>query len=154
MAEQTGLSDLCGEDTELAQEVIQLLVAMGGRLGQHFAARAAEFGLSMAEGKVLLALEPGDPVPMRVLARKLNYDASNLTGVVDRLENRGRVERRTSPGDRRIKAIALTAAGLRVRDDLWRRLRSDGGPVDTLTDTQLRDLRRLLRLALDDGGKH
>jgi DNA-binding MarR family transcriptional regulator len=138
-------------DTELAQEVIQLLLAMGGRLGQHFASRAAEFELSAAEGKVLLALECGDPLSMRALARKLSYDASNLTGIVDRLEGRALATRRTDPDDRRIKAISLTAAGQRVRDDLWHRLRSDAGPVGVLTGTQLGDLRGLLLLAL--GGK-
>jgi len=45
-------------DDHLAQEVIQLLVAMSGRLSQHFAARADEFGLSTGEGKLLLALAP------------------------------------------------------------------------------------------------
>lgn len=131
------------------KEVVELLLAMGGRIGQHFTARAAEFELSMADGKVLLALEPDDPLPMRALARKLNYDASNLTGVVDRLEDREIVERRPDPGDRRIKTITLTARGLHTQESLWRRLRADAGPVRALTNTQLHELRQLLHLALD-----
>lgn len=133
-----------------AYEVIQLLVAMSGRLSQHFAARAAEFGLSTPEGKVLLALEAGDPLSMRALARKLRFDASNLTGIVDKLEDRGAVERRPDPSDRRVKTIAATEQGRQLRERLSHRLRADAGPVRALTEDQLRDLRTLLQLAMND----
>jgi DNA-binding MarR family transcriptional regulator len=52
---------------------------------------------------------------MRGLAGRLHYDASNLTNPVDRLEARGVVERHALPGDRRVKALRLTAAGRRLR---------------------------------------
>jgi DNA-binding MarR family transcriptional regulator len=133
----------------LAQEVIQQLVAMSGRLTQFFASRAAEFGLSTGEGKVLLNLQPGETSPMRTLARRLGYDASNLTGIIDRLEDRGALERRAEPADRRVKAIALTDRGQRLRDDFSRRLTADAGPVEPLTEAQLRELRRLLNRALE-----
>jgi len=38
--------------------------------------------------KVLLSLVPGVAVPMRSLAERLDYDASNLTTLVDRLQRR------------------------------------------------------------------
>jgi DNA-binding MarR family transcriptional regulator len=123
---------------------------MSGRLSQHFAARAAEFGLSTAEGKVLLALEPGGTLSMRALARKLGYDASNLTGIVDKLEDRGAVERRADPSDRRVKTIATTEQGRQLRQLLSHRLREDPGPVKALTVSQLGDLRKLLQLAMED----
>lgn len=134
-----------------AHEVIQLLVVMSGRLSQHFAARAAEFGLATAEGKVLLALVPGTPLSMRALARKLGYDASNLTGIVDKLEDRGAVERHADPTDRRVKVITPTQRGGELRERLWQRLRTDAGPVSALTEPELRELRGLLRRAMDDG---
>jgi DNA-binding MarR family transcriptional regulator len=133
----------------LGQEVVQLLVAMSARLGQHFAARTGEFGLSPGEGKVLLHLEPGETLPMRALARKLHFDASNLTGLVDKLEDRGAVERRADPDDRRVKAIAATEAGLDLRERLWERLSADAGAVDSLTESQLRELRDLLKQAIE-----
>lgn len=145
VASTTGPSD---PPAHLAHEVIQLLVAMSGRLSQHFGARAAEFGLSTAEGKVLLALEPGDTLSMRALARKLGYDASNLTGIVDKLEDRGAVERRIDRSDRRVKAIAATEQGRQLRERLSRRLRTDAGPVSALTGSELHDLRRLLHIAM------
>lgn len=132
-----------------AHEVLQLLVAMSGRLGRHFAARAAECGLAAAEGKVLLALDPDDPLSMRALARKLGYDASNLTGVVDRLEDRGAVERHVDPSDRRVKTISPTERGGQLREQLSHLLRTDAGPVKALNDAQLHELRRLLHLAME-----
>lgn len=138
------------DQAHLAQEVIQLLVAMSGRLSQHFAARAAEFDLSPGEAKVLLSLQPDETVPMRALARRLRYDASNLTGIVDRLEERGAVERRTDPADRRVKAIAATEQGLHLRARFSRRLSADAGPVKTLSEPQLRELRKLLEHAIGD----
>lgn len=147
MARTTGQPD---PPAHLAHEVIQLLVAMSGRLSQHFGTRAAEFGLSTAEGKVLLALEAGEQLSMRALARKLGYDASNLTGIVDKLEDRGAVERRIDRSDRRVKAITATEQGRQLRECLSHRLRTDAGPVSALTDPELHDLRRLLQIAMDD----
>lgn len=78
--------------------------------------------------------ELGDQVLGEQLARRLGYDASNLTGIVDKLEDRGAVERRADPTDRRVKAIAATEHGLGIRENLSQRLRTDAGPVKALTD--------------------
>jgi Mn-dependent DtxR family transcriptional regulator len=47
------------------------------------------------------------------LARSLHCHDSNVTGLVDRLEQRGLIERQSNPNDRRVKLIALTKAGER-----------------------------------------
>ena len=52
---------------------------------------------------------------MSRLAGTLSCDASNVTGLIDRLESRGLVERRASATDRRVKALQLTSAGKKVR---------------------------------------
>jgi DNA-binding MarR family transcriptional regulator len=139
-------------ESHLTQEVLQLLVTMGGRLKQRFATRAAEFDLSMSEAKVLMALDPDEALPMRALARKLDYDASNLTGIVDGLEERGAVERRVDESDRRVKAVVLTDRGLQIREALSLRLAEDAGPVGALNHEQLEELRSLLQLAIGDKG--
>ncbi len=41
-----------------------------------------------------------------------------LTWLVDRLEERGLVERRTPPNDRRVKTIMTTALGIKTREML------------------------------------
>ncbi|WET82478.1 MarR family transcriptional regulator [Amycolatopsis sp. QT-25] len=135
--------------TPLSYEVIQLLVEMSARLSRNFAARAAELNLTAAEGKVLLALEPKATLSMRGLARKLGYDASNLTGIIDKLEDHGLVGRHTDRADRRIKNIMATDEGARVRDGLAQRLREDAGPVSALTEPELHELRALLVRAMD-----
>src|SRR5947199_6006644 len=63
---------------------------------------AAEFQLSAAQCHVLRVIEPDRALPMRRLADALACDASNVTGLVDRLEARGLVERRASADDRRV----------------------------------------------------
>jgi DNA-binding MarR family transcriptional regulator len=56
------------------------------------------------------------------LARSLHCHDSNVTGLVDRLEQRGLIERQSNPKDRRVKLIALTKAGETLRDRLSERL--------------------------------
>jgi DNA-binding MarR family transcriptional regulator len=81
---------------------------------------------------------------MRSLAAQLNYDASNLSVLVDRLERRGAVERRPDPGDRRVKALVLTPEGERLREAFWRDLVEDAEPLSPLTGDGLRELAALL----------
>jgi DNA-binding MarR family transcriptional regulator len=120
------------------------LLAVAERLRQNWAAHAAAAGLSTAQVNALLTLEPGQAVPMRSLAARLDYDASNLSVLVDRLERRGAIERRPDPGDRRVKALALTAEGERLRAAFWRDLVEDPGPLAPLADADLPALAALL----------
>jgi DNA-binding MarR family transcriptional regulator len=57
---------------------------------------------------------------MRAMADALNVDASMVTWLVDRLEERGLVERRSLPTDRRVKTLALTPLGVQTRARLSR----------------------------------
>ena len=120
------------------------LLTIAERLRQNWAAHAAAAGLSTAQVNALLTLEPGTAVPMRSLAARLDYDASNLSVLVDRLERRGAVERRPDPGDRRVKALALTPEGERLRAAFWRDLVEDPAPLDELADADLTALATLL----------
>src|SRR3984893_3601345 len=88
----------------------------------HFAAAVAELDLAPMQAKSLHELNVDPPISMRELAERLKSDPSNVTGLVDRLEARGLVERRPDPNDRRIKGLALTAAGERLREQLFARL--------------------------------
>jgi DNA-binding MarR family transcriptional regulator len=80
---------------------------------------ADEEGLSTAQLDVLRRLRHHGPTPMRRLAERMNCEASNLTGLVDRLETRGLVERRPDPADRRVRLLALTDEGNRVSQASW-----------------------------------
>src|SRR3954463_3323962 len=57
-----------------------------------------EFGLSPVQCHVLHLIEPEQPTPMNRLAAALSCDASNVTGLVDRLESRGGVQRQAATG--------------------------------------------------------
>ncbi len=57
---------------------------------------AAEFDLAPMQMLALKNLEPGSELPTSSLAQLLHCDASNVTGIVDRLESRGLIERRPS----------------------------------------------------------
>jgi len=120
------------------------LLSVADRLRQNWAAHAAAVGLSPAQVTALLTLVPGEAVPMRSLAARLDSDASNLSVLIDRLERRGAIERRTDPGDRRVKALVLTPEGERLRAAFWRALTEDPGPLSPLGDTDLRGLTQIL----------
>jgi MarR family transcriptional regulator, organic hydroperoxide resistance regulator len=120
------------------------LLAVADRLRQHWTNHAAALGLSNAQVKVLLTLVPGQPEPMRSLATRLDYDASNLSALIDRLERRGAVQRRSAEGDRRVKALLLTPAGEKLRADFWSGLVADPGPLAPLDEAQLSTLIEVL----------
>ncbi|HEX4216603.1 MAG TPA: MarR family transcriptional regulator [Candidatus Dormibacteraeota bacterium] len=128
----------------LVLDVDLRLLAITERLRQHWAAHASALGLTAVQVKVLLRLTPGEATPMRRLAEQLDYDASNLTTLVDRLAARGALERRADPTDRRVKALALTREGERLRDQFWHGLVADPGPLSPLDQGDLVTLRRLL----------
>jgi len=107
-------------------------------------------GLSPAQCHVLHLIEPGHPLPMRTLAETLSCDASNVTGLVDRLEERGLVERRPSPEDRRVKVLRLTPAGERLRGSLLRRMASPAHPLSRLSMRQQRELVTILESLIDE----
>src|SRR5215210_7529579 len=85
-----------------------------------FMAIGQEFDLAPQQGMALRALH--EPRPMGELAKFLACDNSNVTGIVDRLEERGLVARRAAERDRRVKLIVLTDEGQRVRREIERRI--------------------------------
>jgi len=79
-------------------------------------------GLTPGHMKLLMHLEEGDARSMGALAHSFGCDASTMTWLVDRLEERGLVERRMPPADRRVKAVALTPSGVATKAELAERL--------------------------------
>src|SRR3954454_19005043 len=89
----------------------QLLMRFFFAQREHLPAWGEPFGLSPVQCHLLHLIEPDQPLPMRRLAEVLQCDASNVTGLIDRLEQRGIVERRPSPADRRVKVVQLPPTG-------------------------------------------
>ena len=113
------------------------------------AATLHELGLTFPQAHALRLLDPDRPLPMSAIAERLVCDASNVTGIADRLEARGYVERRSAEGDRRIKVLALTPAGVKVRERVLALMHE---PPEALTRLPLKDqraLRDILRRAVE-----
>jgi DNA-binding MarR family transcriptional regulator len=110
---------------------------------------AAELRLSPAQCHVLHLIEPDRPIPMGELAETLGCDASNVTGLVDRLESRGLVRRRPSEGDRRVKVLVLTPTGARLRAVLVDRMTAPPAALERLTLREQRALVQILRRLLE-----
>jgi|SRR6478609_5461762 DNA-binding MarR family transcriptional regulator len=110
---------------------------------------AAELQLSPAQCHVLHLIEPGRPIPMGQLAETLACDASNVTGLVDRLESRGLVRRRASEADRRVKVLELTATGARLRGLLLERMTAPPATLRRLSAAEQRSLVRILARLLE-----
>jgi DNA-binding MarR family transcriptional regulator len=104
-----------------------------------------ELGLSPATFGALRALE--QPRTMSEIAAVLRCDNSNVTGIVDGLEARELAQRTASPDDRRVKLIALTAEGRRVRNRLIKAVETPPAWLTRLSPTDQRALRNLLRRA-------
>ena len=74
--------------------------------------------LSLIHLHVLSLLEADGPLSMTHLAEALDVSVASATGIVDRLEQRGYVERRRGVDDRRVILVHRTAAGEAVFSDL------------------------------------
>mgnify|MGYP003404096679 CR=1 FL=1 len=110
---------------------------------------AAELRLSPAQCHVLHLIEPDRPIPMGELAETLGCDASNVTGLVDRLESRGLLWRRPSESDRRVKVLVLTPTGARLRAVLVDRMTAPPAALERLTLREQRALVQILRRLLE-----
>jgi MarR family transcriptional regulator, organic hydroperoxide resistance regulator len=108
---------------------------------------AAELGLSEAQSRVLQLLDPQASRSMCHVAKALDCDPSNVTGIVDRLEARGLVERCADPADRRVKKLTLTQAGADQRARLMQRLSEPPAAIRALSPVDQKRLRAILRRA-------
>ena len=134
-----------------ARAVWELLVELSmSRVRQRFLDTVTELGLSFPQAHALKVLRPGHPIAMRELAASLHCDPSNITGIVDRLGDRGLVERGSAPGDRRVKTLMLTEEGTALRMRLLDRLSEPPPGLGKLSLGEQRQLHDLLRRVLLD----
>jgi DNA-binding MarR family transcriptional regulator len=103
---------------------------------------ARELGLRPATMGALRMLDR--PRTMSEIATALHCDNSNVTGIVDGLEEKGFATRGPSPEDRRVKLISLTAEGRRVRSRLVRAVEKPPAWVEGLAESDRRALVEIL----------
>ncbi len=134
------------EDLDAIVEAIVFLYTESRRITKGLAGR---HGLTGPQLAVIKMLEPVGKLSLSELSWKIKARNSTVTGIIDRMEREGWVERQRSEEDRRVVHIALTARGRRLASGIsiepvtiFRRVLSE------LSERDARELRRILtRLA-------
>ncbi len=126
-----------------------LVFELGRGIKARMEATFGKRGLSFQQGLLLHHLGEGGPRQMSDFAVLLDCDASNVTGLVDRLEDRGLLARRASEEDRRVKLLVLTPEGQRLRAKLLDELMTPPARLRELSAADQRALRDLLARTLE-----
>ncbi len=119
--------------------------------GRFFAA-CAEVDLSPPQVMAMRSLTAERPIPMSELAGLMHCDNSNITGIVDRLEDRGLVARQPGQQDRRVKYLQVTPEGVGVQARLQDLLGEPPEGLLALSAAEQRQLLALMRKATAGGG--
>jgi MarR family transcriptional regulator, organic hydroperoxide resistance regulator len=136
--------------TDVAREAWELLFRVAKAKHGVLSAKLAELDLTPVQAHTLRRLDPDEPLAMSALAEALYCHASNVTGIVDRLESRGLVERTPGAEDRRVKTLVLTAEGARTRARVIDLLSEPPAALARLPEPDQRALRDILQRALAD----
>ena len=115
-----------------------------------WSALCEELDLTPSQGLALRRLDPERPLAMSTLAEALACDASNVTGIVDKLETRGLIARRGTASDRRVKTLVVTERGRALRSRLIARLLEAPPAVRSLSAEVKALLTATLRAVLDE----
>ena len=116
---QTTLPTTPATDSRLVAEAV--LADLGRAVGSLRCAgsqRLVRLGISMTHFHVLTLLRHHDAMPMGHLAEILDTSMSSATGIIDRMEERGLVERVRVADDRRVVMVRPTQTGLDLVDEV------------------------------------
>lgn len=100
--------------------------------------------ITVPQATLLRTMDPEAPASMAALATALGCHASNVTGLVDRLEEQGFVERRPSEADRRVKHVCLTPKGVEARATLCDALYMAPPELADLSEEELAVLEKVM----------
>ena len=133
-----------------AWRAVLSLVGWGSGRPPRFPGVALELGLAPKQLGLIWRIEPGATVPMGAIGESLFCDASYVTDLVDKLEERGLIERRPSPDDRRVKLIALTPDGEKLRIRALELLYAPPAEFANLSEEEMSQLSELLTKTMAD----
>jgi len=113
---------------------------------------AEKYELTTMQSAALTMLKPDEPQAMRALSDYFMCDASTVTGLVDRMEARNLITRSNHPTDRRVKLLALTEDGLKIKESIMNEtLRNEDERLKKiLTDDERKVLQELLTRLLNE----
>jgi len=103
---------------QLVDQIAAELHEMIGSLRCAGTGRMVKAGISMTHLHILWVLEHHGDVTMSRLAELLDLSLSNATGLVDRMAERGLVDRVRVPNDRRVVLVRASEDGARIRDEI------------------------------------
>ncbi len=104
------------------------------------------YDLGGMQALTLLRLDELAPHSMKDLCNILHCDASNVTGIIDGLEQKGLVERRNDPRDRRIKTLHVLPAGKQLRQQILTQLVHDSKTLlAPLADNEVKQLNSIVQ---------
>lgn len=98
--------------TEMAGHLIRRMHQQSTQVYQS-ATQAAGFDLTSVQFAALDAVAEQPGIDQASLAAAISFDRATIGGVIDRLEQKGLIEREISPDDRRARQLRLTSAGRR-----------------------------------------
>lgn len=144
-----GVEGTVGED--LLHDLLELEYVLSSHNRELTRDVLGALGLTGPMANALWQLNPREPAPsMGKMAAKLGVDPSTVTFLADRLEERGLVERRINPANRRSTALVPTPEGARVRRELVEAMAARS-PIARLSAAEQRELRHLLAKATGGG---
>lgn len=88
------------------------------KIHRYYESKLASFNLTPSQFYVLSALWDEEEVRFKDLAHTLDMDGATLTGILDRMEKRGFVERKEDPIDRRSVFIFLTDKSRKIKPQM------------------------------------
>jgi len=103
---------------ELEQCVNFVLTKAQNAVHQLFKAELAPYGVTPGQYGVLRCLWDQNGMTAKQLADRLSLDGSTITGILDRMEQKGLIERHTDPRDRRALKVVLTDQGWNLKEPL------------------------------------
>lgn len=130
------------EREQLSRDVLRHLLGVVHAMKTHMTELAASFDLTPSQVAALRHLD--EARSQRELAGCLHFDASNVTDIVDRLEERGLVVRTVDPHDRRVRRIVATPEGDALRTKLFEQALATAPTLSVLSVDEQRELCELL----------
>lgn len=125
----------------LYQKIILVMM----RSKHHLSMICEEFNITPVQGILLTSIQPGEQKSMNELSSVMACDASNITGLVDKLDQNKFISRTPDKEDRRIKIVALTEKGEVCREKILVGLKNaEALDMKKLSDQESQELYKLL----------
>jgi DNA-binding MarR family transcriptional regulator len=137
-----------GETTKEMDQMVDRLLEVTHRVQQVVTAVADQYELTPQQVGLLRMLD--EPMSMRAYAEDVACDPSNVTGLVDRAERLGLVERAADPLDRRVRMLTLTARGRSIRSKVNNDLAAGLAEALGVSSIKSTSIARLLQLMMQE----